>query len=144
MAKSQALENIEKSCGARLRSKKIGFLRVAPQIGPNSLQSLEKSDAEQARSMRSNCGGENPPYPPVCSSATHGVACCGEHRQEDDMSADRHNDGMSIRDGCLIFTGRESAENMTFGPGQWQAALVASGIDGHAVAVEQWCGEVVR
>ena len=41
-------------------------------------------------------------------------------------------------------TGGDSAVNMTFGPGQWQAAFAASCIDGHAVAVEHWPGEVVR
>ena len=58
------------------------------------------------------------------------------------MSAWRHADGMSIRDGCLIFTGSDSTVNMTFGPAQWQAAFAASCIDGHAVAVEHWPGEV--
>jgi hypothetical protein len=57
---------------------------------------------------------------------------------------DLHADGMSIRDGCLIFTGRDSAVNMMFAPGQWQAAFAASCIDGHAVAVEHWPGEVAR
>jgi hypothetical protein len=41
-------------------------------------------------------------------------------------------------------TAGDSAVNMTFGPGQWQAAFAASCIDGHAVAVEHWLGEVVR
>jgi hypothetical protein len=55
-----------------------------------------------------------------------------------------HADGLSIRDGCLIFTGRDSAVNMMFAPGQWQVAFAASCIDGHAVAVEHWPGEVAR
>jgi hypothetical protein len=50
-----------------------------------------------------------------------------------------------MRDGCLIFTaGGDYGTNMIFAAGQWQAAFAASCIDGHAVAVEHWPGEVVR
>ena len=41
-------------------------------------------------------------------------------------------------------TGGDSAVNMTFGPGQWQAAFVASCMGDHAMPVEHWPGEVVR
>ena len=64
MAKSQVSEIIEKSCGARLRSKKIGFLRVAPQIRSNSLRTLAENrcgaSAEHAEQLRRR----EPPIPP--------------------------------------------------------------------------------
>ncbi len=56
-----------------------------------------------------------------------------------------HADGVAITDGCLVLAGPgEHGVNMIFGPGQWQACFAASCLDGHAVAVEHWPGEVLR
>ena len=56
-----------------------------------------------------------------------------------------HADSASVRDGCLIFAADgDYGINMIFATGQWQTAFAASCIDGHAVAVEHWPGEVVR
>ena len=54
-------------------------------------------------------------------------------------------DRVSVRDGSLILLSEDRHEiNMAFAPGNWRACFVASVIDGHAVAVEHWTGEVVR
>lgn len=47
-------------------------------------------------------------------------------------------------DGGLVMLGREGQVNMAFAAGQWTAVFAASALDGSAVAVEHWKGEVSR
>ena len=59
-----------------------------------------------------------------------------------------HADRTEIVDGILLFW-RETGDgkpfvNLAIAPGQWRALFAASVMDGHAVAVEHWAGEVSR
>lgn len=73
MPKSQPVEIIEENCGARLRSKKNGFLRVAPQTARNPLKNKADPLRSNCGAMRSNCGGETPHTPHVRCTAPRGV-----------------------------------------------------------------------
>lgn len=57
-------------------------------------------------------------------------------------------DDVSIEDGALWLTQRKDGVGdqlvLAFAPGQWTAVFGASCIDGHAVAVEHWAGEVAQ
>jgi hypothetical protein len=48
--------------------------------------------------------------------------------------------------GDLIFICKEKNhyQNMSFAKGEWKCFFAASVMDGHAVAVEHWEGEVIR
>lgn len=63
-----------------------------------------------------------------------------------------HADELEIVAGALVFWGgarEEGAEPtrryvvLTIGAGAWSAAFAASCMDGHAIAVEHWEGEVL-
>lgn len=56
-------------------------------------------------------------------------------------------DRASIEAGVLTFSrlrGEEFEPTLVLAPGQWTACFAASLLDGNAVAVEHWKGEVVR
>lgn len=55
-----------------------------------------------------------------------------------------HADGVEIHQGALVFMGRHGTPVLTIAAGQWLASYAASVLDGSAVAVEHWEGEVSR
>lgn len=63
-----------------------------------------------------------------------------------------HADRIEIKDGCLLMLGRFNASDeerpetvcLALRDGNWHSVYAASCIDGHAVAVEHWKGEVER
>lgn len=65
-----------------------------------------------------------------------------------------HADEVEVKDGSVIFLGygwtdgekdRQRLQvNLALGPGSWTAIYAASCLDGSAVAVDHWAGEVVR
>lgn len=46
--------------------------------------------------------------------------------------------------GVLVFEGKQGDVNLAFAPGSWLAVYAASVLDGHAVAVDHWIGEVIE
>jgi hypothetical protein len=70
MPKVTTIEIVEKNCGARLRSKKTGFLRVAPQTSHTTLNNNRNPLRSKRGAKRSNCGGETP-HTPLCVPPQH-------------------------------------------------------------------------
>jgi hypothetical protein len=54
-----------------------------------------------------------------------------------------HADAVEFKDGCLVLVGSKGV-NLAFASGQWRACFAASCLDGHAIAVEHWKGEIAR
>lgn len=53
-----------------------------------------------------------------------------------------HADRMRLDQGAMIFESDGDQVRLILAPGTWKAAFAASVIDGHAVAVEHWKGEI--
>lgn len=57
-----------------------------------------------------------------------------------------HADEMTVVDGALVLTSDKDGKpqgRLYIGAGHWKAAFAASAIDGHAIAVQHWKGEVL-
>ncbi len=55
-----------------------------------------------------------------------------------------HADSVSIAQGALVFLGHQDIPVLVIALGDWSACFAASVLDGSAVAVPHWKGEVTR
>jgi len=73
---------------------------------------------------------------------------CVKTRLSEDGEIYLFADKVTVADGMLIFTsgGEDGAANLNLAlaPGEWGTVFAASIIDGCAVAVEHWRGEVAE
>jgi hypothetical protein len=73
---------------------------------------------------------------------------CVKTQLSDDGDVYVHADRVTIDAGVVTFWHEEDGcpnrINLAVAPGQWTAVYAASVLDGHAVAVDHWKGEVIR
>ena len=54
-----------------------------------------------------------------------------------------HANRVEVLNGCIVFYGNDDVINLSISDGYWSAVFAASVIDGSAVAVEHWKGEII-